>query len=80
MITVMGGGLIDIIVSPTGDVTSVVGWAPLNTARTLARLGHPVTFLGGISMDAFGQRIKRQLDQDGVGYAQPPFLTELAIG
>ena len=69
MITVMGENLIDIIVSPTGEVTSVVGGAPLNTARTLARLGHQATFLGGVSHDAFGNRIKRQLDADGVGYA-----------
>lgn len=69
MITVMGENLIDIIVSPAGEVTSVVGGAPLNTARTLARLGHQVTFLGGVSHDSFGKRIKRQLDADGVGYA-----------
>jgi fructokinase len=69
MITVMGENLIDIIVSPAGEVTSVVGGAPLNTARTLARLGHQVTFLGGVSQDSFGKRIKRQLDADGVGYA-----------
>lgn len=69
MITVMGENLIDIIVSPAGEVTSVVGGAPLNTARTLARLGHEATFLGGVSHDSFGKRIKRQLDADGVGYA-----------
>ncbi|MDD2817809.1 MAG: carbohydrate kinase [Candidatus Nanopelagicales bacterium] len=69
MITVMGENLIDIIVSPAGEVASVVGGAPLNTARTLARLGHQVTFLGGVSHDSFGKRIKRQLDADGVGYA-----------
>lgn len=69
MITVMGENLIDIIVSPAGEVTSVVGGAPLNTARTLARLGHQVTFLGGVSHDSFGKRIKRQLEADGVEYA-----------
>ena len=83
MITVMGENLIDIIVSPAGEVTaSVVGGAPLNTARTLARLGHEVTFLGGVSHDPFGKRIKRQLDADGVGYALSeltPQSTTLAI-
>ncbi|MFA7322828.1 MAG: carbohydrate kinase [Candidatus Nanopelagicales bacterium] len=76
MITVMGEALIDIIVSPEGEVTSVVGGAPLNTARTLARLGHAVTFLGGVSSDAFGRRIRRLLDQDGVGLALGDLLAE----
>lgn len=69
MITVAGEALIDIIVDPRGEVTSVVGGAPLNTARTLARLGLPVSFLGGVSQDAFGGRIMRLLEIDGVHYA-----------
>ena len=69
VITVVGEALIDIIVDPAGNVTSVVGGAPLNTARTIARLGVPATFLGGVSTDAFGARIMRLLASDGVGYA-----------
>ena len=69
VITVVGEALIDIIVDPAGNVTSVVGGAPLNTARTIARLGVPATFLGGVSTDAFGARIMRLLEADGVGYA-----------
>lgn len=70
MITVMGEALIDIIVSPQGDVTAAaIGGAPLNTARTLARLDIPVSFLGGVSNDAFGRRIMRMLESDGVGYS-----------
>ena len=69
MITVVGEALIDINVDPAGNVTSVVGGAPLNTARTIARLGVPATFLGGVSTDAFGARIMRLLQADGVGYA-----------
>lgn len=69
MITVAGEALIDIIVDPAGNVTSVVGGAPLNTARTIARLGLPVSFLGGVSVDAFGGRIMRLLESDGVHYA-----------
>ena len=82
MITVAGEALIDIIVDPSGNVTSVVGGAPLNTARTIARLGVPATFLGGVSTDAFGNRIMRLLQQDGVGYAlgeQVAAPTTLAI-
>lgn len=70
MITVMGEALIDIIVSPDGEVTAAaIGGAPLNTARTLARLDVPVSFLGGVSTDAFGRRISRMLESDGVAYA-----------
>jgi fructokinase len=69
MITVIGEALVDIIVDPTGNVTSVVGGAPLNTARTCARLGVDTTFLGGVSTDAFGGRIMRLLSDDGVNYA-----------
>ena len=69
VVTVVGEALIDIIVDPAGNVTSVVGGAPLNTARTIARLGVPATFLGGVSTDAFGARIMRLLQADGVGYA-----------
>lgn len=82
MITVAGEALIDIIVDPAGNVTSVVGGAPLNTARTIARLGVPATFLGGVSTDAFGNRIMRLLQEDGVGYAlgaQVSAPTTLAI-
>jgi fructokinase len=70
VITVMGEALIDIIVSPAGEVNAAaIGGAPLNTARTLARLDIPVSFLGGVSTDAFGRRISRMLASDGVGYA-----------
>ena len=70
MITVMGEALIDIIVDPQGEVTAAaIGGAPLNTARTLARLDVPVSFLGGVSTDAFGRRISRMLASDGVAYA-----------
>jgi fructokinase len=69
MITVIGEALVDIIVDPSGNVTSVVGGAPLNTARTCARLGIDTTFLGGVSTDAFGGRIMRLLSDDGVNYA-----------
>lgn len=69
MITVVGEALVDIIVDTQGEVTSVIGGAPLNTARTVARLGIPATFLGGVSSDAFGGRIMRLLQVDGVSLA-----------
>lgn len=69
MIQVIGEALIDIIVDTDGEVESVVGGAPLNTARTIARLGHAVSYLGGISRDSFGRRIQRLLEHDNVGIA-----------
>ncbi len=82
MITVIGEALVDIIVDAEGEVTSVVGGGPLNTARTVARLGLESSFLGGVSTDPFGQRIMRLLERDGVRLGlgeQVPEPTTLAI-
>ncbi|MSO27710.1 MAG: carbohydrate kinase [Candidatus Nanopelagicales bacterium] len=83
MIYVIGEALIDIIVDAEGTVlASVVGGAPLNTARTISRLDVSASFLGGISTDAFGNRMVRLLADDGVHYAlgsQVPEPTTLAI-
>lgn len=43
-----------------------IGGSPLNVARGLARLGQPVSFLGGISNGSFGQRIMSALETEGV--------------
>ena len=61
-IWVCGEVLIDVL--PTGPV---VGGGPANTAKALARLGHTVDFVGGISTDAFGQMARKELERDGVG-------------
>lgn len=82
VITVIGEALVDIIVDTEGEVTSVVGGAPLNTARTVARLGIPATFLGGVSTDSFGSRMMRLLEHDGVRLGlghRVPEPTTLAI-
>ena len=60
-IWVCGEVLIDIL--PTGPV---VGGGPANTAKALARLGHDVHFIDGISSDAFGQSARSELLNDGV--------------
>lgn len=61
-IWVCGEVLIDIL--PTGPV---VGGGPANTAKALARLGHEVDFIAGISTDAFGLTARKELVCDGVG-------------
>ena len=60
-IWVCGEVLIDIL--PTGPV---VGGGPANTAKALARLGHDVDFIDGISSDAYGQSARAELLRDGV--------------
>jgi fructokinase len=60
-IWVSGEVLIDIL--PTGPV---VGGGPANTAKALARLGHDVHFIDGISCDAYGQSARAELLRDGV--------------
>ena len=60
-IWVVGEVLIDIL--PTGDV---VGGGPANTARALARLGHTVDFIDGISSDKYGLVARKTLERDGV--------------
>src|SRR6478736_2115187 len=65
-IVVAGESLIDRIVRPDGAVEEVVGGGPLTTARALARLGFPVSFVGGLSTDASGGRLRAALAADGV--------------
>ena len=60
-IWVCGEVLIDIL--PSGPV---VGGGPANTAKALARLGHDVHFIDGISSDAYGQSARAELLHDGV--------------
>jgi fructokinase len=60
-IWVCGEVLIDIL--PTGPV---VGGGPANTAKALARLGHDVHFIDGISTDAYGVSAREELLRDGV--------------
>ena len=60
-IWVCGEVLIDIL--PSGPV---VGGGPANTAKALARLGHDVHFIDGISSDAYGQSARAELLRDSV--------------
>jgi fructokinase len=60
-IWVCGEVLIDIL--PSGPV---VGGGPANTAKALARLGHDVHFIDGISNDAYGHSARAELLNDGV--------------
>jgi fructokinase len=65
MITVAGEALIDMIVDPDGHVDPRLGGAGFNTARAVARLGHPTAFLNRLSGDRFGQLMRADLERHG---------------
>jgi fructokinase len=67
-IWVCGEVLIDLIpVAPgTNDRKPHVGGGPANTAKALARLGHEVFFIDGISTDQYGVASRKELLDDEV--------------
>ena len=66
MIVVGGEALIDRIHNGDGTQRAAPGGGPFNTARALARLGVPTTFLGRLSDDVFGRELASLLKSDGV--------------
>jgi fructokinase len=66
MIVVAGEALIDRIESPDGRIVDVPGGGPYNVARTIARLGGEVAFLGRLSNDEWGVLLRSRLVADGV--------------
>ncbi len=69
-VAVIGENLVDLFVSPDGATRAVVGGGPFNVARTIARLGGRVSFVSGVSDDAFGLRIREAAQSDGVTLAR----------
>ena len=65
-IWVCGEVLIDLIPDESGERTPHVGGGPANTAKALARLGHDVQFIDGISSDKYGQMSEKELLDDEV--------------
>lgn len=66
MLTVIGEALIDEVVRPGQSPVPHVGGSPLNVAVGLARLGHPVQFLGRFGRDAYGSMIAGHLKNNDV--------------
>src|SRR5437016_3262408 len=66
LIVVGGEALIDLILAPDGQLRARAGGGPYNVARTIARLGQRSAFLGVLSDDAFGTRLRQYLTNDGV--------------
>jgi fructokinase len=65
-IWVCGEVLIDLIPDDSGERVPHVGGGPANTAKALARLGHDVHFIDGISSDKYGQMSRQELLDDEV--------------
>jgi fructokinase len=65
-IWVCGEVLIDLIPDDSGERVPHVGGGPANTAKALARLGHDVCFIDGISSDKYGQMSRQELLDDEV--------------
>jgi fructokinase len=82
MIVVVGESLVDLVPDGPDRWKVHCGGSPFNTARALARLGQPVNFLGCISDDSFGQRLRETLSADGAALGSviaTPLPTTLAF-
>ena len=66
VILVGGEALYDLVYDGDDDLQGHPGGAAFNTARTIARLGQPVAYLGRLSTDRFGTSLERMLAADGV--------------
>jgi fructokinase len=66
VIVVAGEALIDLVLRPSGELSGHPGGGPFNAARTIGRLEQPVSYLGRVSTDRFGERLGEELSADGV--------------
>jgi fructokinase len=66
LILVGGEALFDLVPTDGSNLRAHPGGGPFNAARTIARLGEPVAYLGRLSTDRFGATLRRMLADDGV--------------
>jgi fructokinase len=66
LILVGGEALYDLVSVGDEELRAHPGGGPFNTARTVARLGERVAYLGRLSTDRFGATLRRMLADDGV--------------
>jgi fructokinase len=66
-IVVAGEALMDLVLDADGGLVGHPGGGPYNVARTVGRLEQPVLYLGRLSTDGFGARLRRELEADSVG-------------
>jgi fructokinase len=65
-VIVTGEALIDLVLARDGSLDGHPGGGPYNVARTIGRLEQPVRYLGRVSTDGFGRRLRLELEADGV--------------
>jgi len=65
-VVVTGEALIDLVLARDGSIEGHPGGGPYNVARTVGRLEQTVAYVGCISTDGFGRRLRRELEADGV--------------
>lgn len=65
-VLVMGEALIDLIAASNGSLVPKLGGGSFNTALGMARLGAPCAFLGSLSTDPYGVRLREALIAEGV--------------
>ncbi len=68
-VLVVGEALVDLVPGGDGRLAAHPGGGPYNAARTLARLGAPTVLLTRLSSDSFGDRLRAELEADGVSPA-----------
>jgi fructokinase len=66
VIVVAGEALVDVVLDRFDRLLGHPGGGPYNVARAIGRLDQPVVYLGRISTDRLGQRLRRELEDDGV--------------
>jgi fructokinase len=66
LVVVTGEALVDLVIGRDGGLVGHPGGGPYNVARTIGRLEQPVAYLGRVSTDGFGTRLRRELEADGV--------------
>jgi fructokinase len=67
VILVGGEALFDLVLQDgVEDLHGHPGGGPFNAARTIGRLAQPVSYLGRLSRDRFGERLEAMLADDGV--------------
>ncbi|MBT2552177.1 carbohydrate kinase [Arthrobacter sp. ISL-5] len=71
MLTVIGESLVDVVQRSSG-IEAHVGGSPLNVAVGLARLDHPVQFIGRYGRDAYGESVAAHLKASSVMLPQAP--------
>ena len=71
MLTVIGEALMDVVRRSSGEEAHV-GGSPLNVAVGLARLEHPVQFIGRFGKDPYGDAIAAHLRSSSVLVPFPP--------